>query len=180
MSKIRGPKSNANRRNRATRRTDRLAHVPPHSLIDYAASPADLTIYLEFCNSRSVEGEKKLFDALVETIPMYGDETNIIHLRMILSVLPKDNERVNRRDVLARVVEIINDFPHIKEMNFCLDIHHYDLEQVRCASAIYGLKFPDWTFDMKVEDRDAQRILYNSRIDRQLRAAEAKALQRDS
>ncbi|TGO44364.1 hypothetical protein BCON_0536g00100 [Botryotinia convoluta] len=69
MPKNRGPKSNANRRNRATRRTDRLAHVTPHTMINYAASPAALSIELDFCTPRSVAEEKEIFDELVEIIP---------------------------------------------------------------------------------------------------------------
>ncbi|TGO20977.1 hypothetical protein BPAE_0251g00100 [Botrytis paeoniae] len=178
MSKNRGPKSNANRRNRATRRTDRLAHVPPHTMINYAASPADLSIELDFCIPRSVVEEKKIFDELVEIIPQYADETNIIHLRMIFGSLLNDTKGVNRRDILARVVEIINGFPHIKEITFCLNIDHYNWKQVSCASSMYGLKFPSWTFDMKVHNQEFQQILFNSRIDRQLQAAEAKVRQK--
>ncbi|KAF7941086.1 hypothetical protein BELL_0032g00210 [Botrytis elliptica] len=178
MPKNRGPKSNANRRNRATRRTDRLAHVPRHTMINYAASPADLSIDLDFCTPRSVAEEKETFNELFKIIPQYADETNIIQLRMVFSNALNDTEGVNRRDILARVVEIINGFPHIKEITFSIDINHYDWKQVSSASAIYGLKFPGWTFNMEVENREVQQILFNSRIDRQLRAAEAKALQK--
>lgn len=177
MPKNRGPKSNANRRNRATRRTDRLAHVPPHTMINYAASPADLSIELDFCTPRSVAEEKEVFDELVEIIPQYADETHIIHLRMILGSSLNDTEGINRRDILARVVEIINGFPHIKEITFRLDIDHYNWKQVSCASTAYCLNFPGWTFDMKVGNQEFHQILFNSRIDRQLRAAEAKARQ---
>ncbi|KAF7907379.1 uncharacterized protein EAF01_004966 [Botrytis porri] len=177
MPKNRGPKSNANRRNRATRRTDRLAHVPSHTMITYDASPAALSIDLDFCTDRPVAEEEEIFHELVNTVPQYSDETNIIHLRMIFGSVLNDTEGVSRRGVLAHVVEIINGFPHIKEITFSIDINHYDWKQVSSASAIYGLKFPNWTFNMKVENREAQQILFNSRIDRQLRAAEAKALQ---
>ncbi|KAF7868756.1 uncharacterized protein EAF02_009492 [Botrytis sinoallii] len=120
MPKTRGPKSNANRRNRATRRTDRLAHVPPHTMIKYAASPADLSIDLDFCTPRSVAGEKEIFDELLEIIPQYADETNIIQLRIVFSNAlkryrgsqPSRHSRSCRRNY--------HGFPHIKEIPFLL------------------------------------------------------------
>ncbi|KAF7957788.1 hypothetical protein EAE96_003358 [Botrytis aclada] len=176
MPKNRGPKSNANRRNRATRRTDRLAHVPPHIMVTYDASPAALSIDLDFYTPRSIAEEEEIFDELVETIPQYADETNIINLGMIFRNLLNDAEGVNRRDILARVVQIINDFPHIKGITFSLIIDHYNWKQVSCTSAIYSLKFHGWTFDMKVKDGEFQPVLSNSPMDRGLRAAEAKLL----
>ncbi|APA07924.1 predicted protein [Sclerotinia sclerotiorum 1980 UF-70] len=82
MPNIMGPKPNANPRDRATRRAGRVADMPTHSLIEYAAINGALFIDLDFCTSMSAAKEE-IFDALVEIIPKYADETDIIHLQMI-------------------------------------------------------------------------------------------------
>ncbi|KAI9646620.1 hypothetical protein NHQ30_004616 [Ciborinia camelliae] len=177
INKKMAPKSNANRRNRATRRLARLADVPPHPLINYVGSSAALCIDLDFCMFRSPTEEKNIFDALVETLPKYANETNIIHLRMIFKSPHKDVECANRHEILTRVVEKINDFPHIKEIAFSLVLDRFDWKQLKCASSIYHLNFIDWTFDLNMKNREIEHVLVNSRLDRKLRAAEAKILE---
>ncbi|KAJ8064783.1 hypothetical protein OCU04_007093 [Sclerotinia nivalis] len=174
MANSKGPGSNANRRDGATRRAARVADIPTRSVIGYAAGNAALFIDLDFCTSRSAAEEEEIFDALVEILPKYADEKNIIHLQMMFKPLHKDGESVNRHDTLAQVVEHINDFPHVKEITICLEFDRFNWRQVSSASSIYNLKFIDWTFDLYVKNREVQHILANSRLDRRLRAAEKK------
>lgn len=174
MPKELGPKSNANRRNRATRRADRIANIPALSQINYAASSGTLHIDLDFNKTRLPSEEEETFDTLVKTLPRYANETDIINLKMIFKPSDWDVEGADRHDILTRVVQIINKFPRIKAIQFTLVLDHFNWKQISSASSIYGLDFVNWTFDLDIKKREIQHILANSSLDRRLRAAEKR------
>ncbi|TEY48065.1 hypothetical protein BOTCAL_0298g00060 [Botryotinia calthae] len=179
MVKHPGPKSNANCRNRTTRRADRVVDIPEHDMVLYVPSKAALYVDFEFPPTRSAGDEKEAFDSLIEIIPRYGNDTNIIHLKiihlkMMFKKAEEDVEAVYRRETLAKVVEQINNLPHIKEISFDLRVDRFNWKQIDVASSIYRLKFVNWTFILTINDREPQIILADSRVDRELRAVERK------
>ncbi|TGO37720.1 hypothetical protein BHYA_0090g00100 [Botrytis hyacinthi] len=174
MANHKGPKSNANRRNRATRRADRVADIPAHDMVQYAPSNAALSIDLDFLTTRSPGEEQDEFESLLEIIPRYGNDTKIIHLKMMFKAPEEDVQCIDRRDILAQVVEQINNLPHIKEISFVIAVDRFNWKQIDTASSIYRLKFVDWAFELNIKDGETQKILADSRVDRELRAVERK------
>ncbi|TGO14847.1 hypothetical protein BTUL_0047g00090 [Botrytis tulipae] len=165
-----GTKSNANRRNRATRRADRVADIPAHDMVQYAPSNAALTINLDFLTTRSPGEEQDEIESLLEIIPRYGNDTNIIHLKMTFKAPEEDIQCIDRRDILAQ----INNLPHIKEISFVIAVDRFNWKQIDTASSIYHLKFVDWAFELKIKDVEKQKVLADSRVDRELQAVERK------
>ncbi|KAF5879404.1 uncharacterized protein Bfra_006613 [Botrytis fragariae] len=174
MANYKGSKSNANSRNRATRRADRVSDIPVHDMVQYAPSNAALSIGLDFFTTRLPGEEQDEFECLLEIIPRYGNDTNIIHLKMMFQAPEEDIQGIYRCDILAQVVEQINNLPHIKEISFVLAVDRFNWKQIDTASSIYRLKFIDWTFELNIKDKKAQKILAGSQVDRQLRAVERK------
>ncbi|KAF7874846.1 hypothetical protein EAF04_002020 [Stromatinia cepivora] len=137
-----------------------------HQLLEYSASKRFLRITLDFMNNIS----PRIFDSLIETLPNYRQRVSRIHIRVIFKSRDKDdlNHTYARRKILENVVDQLNRFNRLDEVRFVLNLDYLILNQIEPASAIYGLDFQSWTFDILTDD--VEHIQHDSAIDRLLRA----------
>ncbi|KAJ8064784.1 hypothetical protein OCU04_007094 [Sclerotinia nivalis] len=137
-----------------------------HQLLEYNASKRFLRITLDFMNDIS----PRIFESLIETLPYYRKRVSSVHIRVIFKSRDKDdlNHTHARREILKNVVDQLNRFNRLEEVRFVLNLDYLILNQIEPASAIYGLNFQSWTFDILTDD--VEHVQHDSAIDRLLRA----------
>ncbi|ESZ99401.1 hypothetical protein SBOR_0163 [Sclerotinia borealis F-4128] len=150
-------------------RQHNIAEVPGHQFIDYDAGKSALRIMLDFANVYSLSGKEIIYDNLIKILPKHANHTSTVYLGLVFEPRHTDYSAYNesRRGILERVVEEINKFQHLVEVHFVLHLHYLVFDQIRPASAIYGLNFQSWTFDILTDD--VAHIEHDSAIDRLLK-----------
>ncbi|CAD6439869.1 dab76abb-4b9d-409d-9856-d6222893f30a [Sclerotinia trifoliorum] len=128
-----------------TSETDRFAHIPTHRYIKFFPDRNKLTVTLNFMSHGPHPSEETL-DHLLEMInilPLYARETNILYLSIFFRPRDKDDLRLTpaRHLVIGRVVEEINEFPYLTKFRVCLRVDRFHWDQVAdLASALYGIR----------------------------------------
>ncbi|APA07923.1 predicted protein [Sclerotinia sclerotiorum 1980 UF-70] len=137
-----------------------------HQLLEFDTKKKFLRITLDFMNDIS----PTVFESLIKTLPNYRHRVTSITIRMVFK--PKDKDDLNhtkaRREILEDVVHQINNFTRMAILCFVLNLDYLSLSQIEPASAIYGLNFKSWTFDILTDD--VEHVQHNSAIDVSLRA----------
>lgn len=150
--------------NRRAARAAILNEFHIHNLLEYVESESFLRITLDFMNDVSPSA----FDSLIDNLPAYRDDAKSIFIRMIFKPRHKDNDAhsESRRKILESVVMHINRF-QVVSLRFVLNLHYLSLDQIEPASAIYGLRYKNWDFDILTDN--VEHVHHDSPIDRLLR-----------
>ncbi|CAD6439870.1 59bdf517-55f5-45be-9176-60de109e2c04 [Sclerotinia trifoliorum] len=137
-----------------------------HQLLEYNSKEKFLRITLDFMNDVS----PIFFDRLIETLPNYRNRVTSITIRVIFKPKDKDdlNHTMTRHGILEDVVDKLNNFQRLARVRFVLNLDYLSLSQIESASAIYGLNFRSWTFDILTDD--VEHVQHDSAIDILLRA----------
>ncbi|ESZ99402.1 hypothetical protein SBOR_0164 [Sclerotinia borealis F-4128] len=155
----------------AARRARNTSTIPMHEFLHYTPDSGKLSITLDFATSRSPFHQTTLEKSLINTLPMYAIDASNINLEMTFKIPHMDVSTKNnvRHQVLTNVVKELNKFKHFDSLHFVLAIERYSFDQLKPASAIYGLDYTDWTFEVR-EWGTVTQVKIGSGLDRQLKA----------
>ncbi|KAM0144693.1 hypothetical protein ACHAP3_000725 [Botrytis cinerea] len=145
-----------------------IAAIPIHPWLKFNGSDKTLEILLDFVDLTSPLQQNKLTKTLIETLPKYSKHATSIYIGITFGIPHMDiinnNTKAARHWAMANVVYELNKFRQLDSVRVSMSVQRIYWEQVKPVSAIYGLDYPHWTFEI-VENGAVNAVEIDSDID---------------
>ncbi|KAF7907380.1 uncharacterized protein EAF01_004967 [Botrytis porri] len=145
-----------------------IAAISVHPWLKYNGSSKTLEIVLDFSGLNSPFQQNKLTKNLIQILPKYSSHATNIHIDVVFGIPHMDvinnNTKAARHWAMANVVYELNKFRQLDSVRVSLSVQRIYWEQLKPVSAIYGLDYTRWTFDI-VENGTEKAIEIDSDFD---------------